>query len=115
MSARSRRLLCVKLLHTFAWAILASCVVAIPWAAWTARFGLALILIGIISVESLVLLANGWRCPLTGVAARYTDDRRSNFDIYLPEALARCNKEIFGTLFVGGVLITLYRWFSRAS
>jgi hypothetical protein len=29
------------------------------------------------------------RCPLTGIAARYTDDRRDNFDIYLPPWLAR--------------------------
>jgi hypothetical protein len=54
-----------------------------------------------------VLLFNRMRCPLTGVAARYTDDRRDNFDIYLPEWLARHNKTIFGTLYVAGVLLTV--------
>jgi hypothetical protein len=34
--------------------------------------------------ETVVLVLNGWRCPFTGVAARYTDDRRDNFDIFLP-------------------------------
>jgi hypothetical protein len=37
------------------------------------------------------------RCPLMGVAARHTDDQGANFDIYLPEWLARNNKQIFGT------------------
>jgi hypothetical protein len=46
------------------------------------------VLIAVVSVEVLILIANGWRCPLTAVAARYTDDKRDNFDIYLP-ALAR--------------------------
>jgi len=45
-----------------------------------------------------------------GVAERYTDDRRDNFDIYLPLWLARYNKEIFGVLFLAGVLYTLARW-----
>ena len=34
------------------------------------------------------------------VAARYTDDRSPNFDIFLPRALARWNKEVFTVLLV---------------
>jgi hypothetical protein len=52
------------------------------------------------------------RCPLTGVAARYTDDRRDNFDIYLPLWLARYNKLIFGSLFAAGLLFTLACWWT---
>jgi hypothetical protein len=44
------------------------------------------------------------------VAARYTEDRRDNFDIYLPVWIARRNKSIFGTLFVLGSLFTLAQW-----
>jgi hypothetical protein len=40
---------------------------------------------------------NASRCPL------HTDDRRDNFDIYLPLLMARYNKEIFGTLYVAGL------------
>ena len=57
-----------------------------------------------------MLLFNKFRCPLTAVAARYTDDRRDNFDIYLPEWLARHNKIIFGTLYFAGVAFALTRW-----
>lgn len=67
-------------------------------------------LTGLVVVEIFVLAKNRWQCPLTGMAARYTDDRRANFDIYLPVWLARHNKLIFGTLFVGGQAIVILRW-----
>jgi hypothetical protein len=50
----------------------------------------------VVFVEVLVLVFNDWHGPLTPVAARFTTDRRDNFDIFLPEWLARYNKEMFG-------------------
>lgn len=100
----------VKLVHTLAWVLFAGCIVALPIVAWQRNFLAAAVLIAVVLVEVLVLLANRFRCPLTAVAARYTDDRRDNFDIYLPLWIARYNKHIFGTLFVAGVLFTLMVW-----
>ena len=100
----------VKALHTVAWAFFAGCILALPLVAWRGDFAWALALIAVVSVEVAIVLANGWRCPLTAVAARYTDDRRDNFDIYLPLWLARYNKAIFGGLFFLGLLYTLARW-----
>ena len=100
----------VKLVHTVAWAFFAGAIVAIPVAGWLGAYRLAAILSGIVFVEALVLVFNGWRCPLTDVAARYTDDRRDNFDIYLPEWLARHNKTIFSILYVVGMIVALARW-----
>jgi hypothetical protein len=71
---------------------------------------LAALLGALVSVELVILAANRCRCPLTAVAARYTEDRRANFDIYLPEWLARYNKEIFGTLLVAGLVYAVLRW-----
>ena len=105
-----RALRAVKIVHTLAWAIFASCIVALPVAAYLKDFKLAALLIAIVLVEVIVLTANHFRCPLTDVAARYTSDRRANFDIYLPLWIARYNKEIFGSLFVAGILFTLVRW-----
>jgi hypothetical protein len=65
-----------------------------------------------VAVEVLVLAFNRWRCPLTDVAARHTSDRRDNFDIYLPEWLARHNKVIFGTLYVAGLAFLGWAGFS---
>ncbi|HYJ39744.1 MAG TPA: hypothetical protein VEW08_03070 [Steroidobacteraceae bacterium] len=100
----------VKIVHTLAWALFAGCIVALPVAAYLRDFQLAALLVAIVLVEVIVLVANRFRCPLTAVAARYTSDRRANFDIYLPVWIARYNKEIFGTLFVAGILFTLVRW-----
>jgi hypothetical protein len=105
-----RALLAVKIVHTLAWALFAGCIMALPIAAYIENFRLAATLIAIVLVEVLVLFANRFQCPLTAVAARYTDDRRPNFDIYLPVWMARYNKEIFGSLFVAGILFTLVRW-----
>jgi hypothetical protein len=81
----NRRLLTVKLVHTAVWAFFAACIVAIPVLSWMDELRAAAVLCGVVFVEVLVLAFNGWRCPLTPVAARYTDDRRANFDIFLPE------------------------------
>jgi hypothetical protein len=94
------RLTFIKLFHTVVWAVLAGCILALPVTALRQRFDLALILTIIIIAECGVIALNHGRCPLTDVAARYTQDRRDNFDIYLPNWLARHNKAIFGTLFV---------------
>jgi len=99
-----RRLRTIRLLHTAVWAVFASCILAIPVLAWQGRFGAAATLAVLVLGEVVVLWLNQWSCPLTAVAARYTDDRRSNFDIYLPEWLAHYNKQIFGPLYVVGVV-----------
>jgi polyferredoxin len=103
----------VKTAHTLVWAVFAGCILAIPPLAAAGRFTAALTLILVVLAEVVVLAVNGWRCPLTGVAARYTDDRRENFDIYLPLWLARHNKRIFGALYAGGLVFTLARWLGR--
>ena len=100
----------VKIVHTIVWAFFAACIVAIPVAAILHHFTVATGLIAIVFGECVVLAFNGMRCPLTGVAARYTEDRRDNFDIYLPEWLARHNKTIFGALYVAAILFTVAEW-----
>jgi hypothetical protein len=44
------------------------------------------------------------------LAAQFTDSNADNFDIYLPNWLARHNKAIFGVLFVAGELVVLGCW-----
>lgn len=99
----------VKLVHTVIWALFATFVLVIPFFALVGSYKKAIVFIAFVLVEVLVLAFNGWRCPLTNFAARYTEDRRDNFDIYLPEWLARNNKRIFGILYVVGILLTVAR------
>ncbi|MFZ0339118.1 MAG: hypothetical protein WAL45_13875 [Terracidiphilus sp.] len=100
----------IKALHTVVWALLAGAIVALPFLAGQGAFRWAAILSAAILIECVVLLANGWRCPMTDLAAKYTDDRSPNFDIYMPNWLARHNKTIFGSLFLVNEAIFLTVW-----
>ena len=100
----------IKMVHTMIWAVFAFFILAIPVGVWRGRSDLVLLFNGLVSVELVVLAFNRCKCPLTDLAAPYTSDRRANFDIYLPEWLARYNKEIFGSILVAGDLYALGRW-----
>lgn len=73
----------------------------ISWLTWIA--------IGLVIGEGLVLLLFKMLCPLTVLARKYSDSPRDNFDIFLPEWLARYNKIIFTTLFLAGCFLVLLR------
>ncbi len=100
----------IKLVHTLAWAVFAGAILVLPFAILAGRLELSAWLSALVWAEIVVLVVNGMRCPLTAVAARHTDSRAANFDIFLPEWLARWNKLIFGTLFVADQLLLGWRW-----
>ena len=104
------RLRRIKVLHTVIWAFFAACIFAIPLFTALSRLGVAAVFAAIVLLEVAVLLVNGMICPLTDVAAQYTNDRRANFDIYLPEWLARHNKAIFGFLYLAFLAYLLVAW-----
>ena|ERR1035437_7671117 len=106
-------LILIKFSHTIVWAFFVACIVAIPLAGMERRFDCALVLSILVLLECVVILTNRGRCPLTDVAARYTDDRADNFDIYLPLWLARHNKTVFGFLFLAGEFYVLACWLKR--
>lgn len=95
------------------WGLFVVCIFAIPAASLFGRHGTAAIFAAIVFGEVVILSLNDWTCPLTPVAARYTESREANFDIYLPEWLARYNKQIFGPLYLAGTLFALVRWVLR--
>lgn len=101
---------CIKLFHTVIWAFFAGCILAIPFFTYAGNINIAFILCAVVSVEVLIIVLNQWRCPLTDIAAGYTNDRQDNFDIYLPVWLARYNKLIFGFLFFAGLLYAVFTW-----
>lgn len=110
MISQLTKLRFIKLTHTIIWALFAGSILAIPVLAWFDEWRIAGFLILLVLVECLVLIVNHMRCPLTDIAARYTDDRADNFDIYLPLWLARHNKTIFGSLFAAGLIFSILRW-----
>jgi len=64
---------------------------------------------GIILIEGLVLLAFKMYCPLTVWARKYSDSTKDNFDIYLPNWLAKHNKLIYTLIMAGIIILTVYR------
>jgi len=103
-------LVLIKLLHTAVWMLFVGCIAGIPVAAGLRQFRWAAVLSGLVMLECVVIAVNRGRCPLTDLAARHTQERADNFDIYLPLWLARYNKIIFGTLFALGEWFLLWRW-----
>lgn len=108
--SNAAKLRTVKLLHTLVWAVFAGCILLIPLAALLHQHTLALGLIAFVMLEVVVLVLNRMRCPLTDIAARYTQERQPNFDIYLPEWLARYNKLIFGSIYLLGGCYVWWSW-----
>ena len=109
----STALIVIKLVHTVAWAFFAGCIALLPFVAHAGRFDLVAVLIGFVLLEIIILAANHWRCPLTGIAAHHTSDRQDNFDIFLPLWLAMYNKQIFGFLFLAGLAYTAFAYWRR--
>ena len=111
-TARPITLRAIKIAHTVIWAFFAGCIIAIPVLAWRGHFKGAAGMSAVVLIEVVILTANRMVCPLTVVARQLSDDPRDNFDIYLPQWLARHNKLIFGILYVAGMLFTAWRWSS---
>lgn len=100
----------IKVAHTVVWAFFVLAIGAIWVCAALGNIVGAGWAIAIVLVEVRILGLNHGRCPLGGIAQRYTDDRTANFDIYLPAWLAGRTKSIFGPLFGAAVLFTAIRW-----
>lgn len=102
----------IKVIHTIIWAIMASAVFYILYAGILNIYNkLLLICIGLIILESFILFINKWTCPLTPIARKYTKDNNDNFDIYLPNWLAKHNKVIFTVLFLIGLILVIFNQF----
>lgn len=104
------KLVAIKLLHTLIWLVF---VILIFYVVYSGIFNhltsLTWIAIGLILGEGLVLLVFRMFCPLTLLARKYSDSPRDNFDIYLPNWLARHNKLIFTSIFILGLIMVLLR------
>ena len=66
----------------------------------------ALVLVGI---EAIVFLANGFHCPLTGLAVKYGAEKGYVFDTFLPETATKYTFRVFASLLALGVLFLLLR------
>ena len=99
-------LVAIKSIHSLIWVVFVWMITYILWSGISGNITLySWLAAAAVICESLVLLIFKGSCPLTKIARKYSDSPKSNFDIYLPEWLAKYNKQIFGTLFCIGLLL----------
>jgi hypothetical protein len=69
----------------------------------------------LIVMEGLILLVFKAVCPITLIARKYSDSQAHNFDIFLPEWLAKHNKTIYTSIVTISVIVLIYQliWNSR--
>jgi hypothetical protein len=65
--------------------------------------------LGLFLLEGIVLVVFKMKCPLTVIARQYSDSTKENFDIYLPNLLAKYNKLIYTYILLIIVAILIYR------
>jgi hypothetical protein len=100
----------IKLLHTIIWVFFNVVLFYLLYAVIINKIDVWVwVCIGLVVLEIITLLLFKWFCPLTVWARKYSDSARHNFDIYLPEWLAKNNKLIYGILFTLSLLILLVR------
>lgn len=100
----------IKALHTAVWAFFVAAILLVLSSGITGRITkYTWIAAGLVVAEGLVLVAFKSKCPLTLIARKYSRSTKDNFDIFLPEWLARHNKLLFTTLYVFGLLLLGYR------
>lgn len=109
-TSKNRKLLLIKIIHTVIWLFFNVVIFYLLYAAITDKIDVWVwICIGLVLIEALVLLAFKMFCPLTVMARKYSDSKRDNFDIFLPNWLAKYNKLIYSTIFGIAVIIVIYR------
>ena len=106
----AQKLLFLKLFHTVIWIFFVAVIFYILYSGITNQINTyTWIAIGLIIGEGLVLWLFKMFCPITVLARKYSDSEKDNFDIFLPNWLARYNKIIFTTIYLVGVIIVLLR------
>lgn len=106
----SENLTVVKIVHTLIWLFFVAAIFYILYSGISNKITITTwIAIGLIIAEGAVLVLFKMFCPLTLIARKYSDSEKDNFDIFLPNWLARHNKIIFTTIYLVGVIIVLLR------
>jgi len=106
----NEKLIAIKLVHTLVWVFFVSAIFYITYSGISNNINLyTWIAIALIIGEGIVLTLFKMYCPLTIIARKYSDSDKDNFDIYLPNWLARHNKLIFTTIYIISVIIVLVR------
>lgn len=100
----------IKIIHTIIWIFFNVVIFYLLYAVITGKIDLWVwICFGFILLEGLVLIVFKNVCPVTLIARKYSHSSRDNFDIFLPNWLARYNKQIYSAIVAIIILILIYK------
>ena len=104
------KLVLVKILHTIIWVFFNVVIFYLLYAVVIDRiYKWVWICISLIILEAITLIVFKDICPVTLIARKYSDSQKDNFDIYLPNWLAKYNKEIYTVIVLIAIVILIYR------
>jgi len=104
------KLVLIKVVHTIIWVFFNVVIFYMLYAAISNKLDKWLwIGYGLFILEGITLLAFKFFCPLTVMARKYSDSTKDNFDIYLPNWLAKYNKPIYTSILGVVIIITIYQ------
>ena len=104
------KLTSVKTIHTIIWLFFNVVLFYMAYAVIVNKID-KFVWFGLIVLEGVVLLIFNKMCLLTVIARKYSDSTKDNFDIYLPNWLAKWNKMTYTTFFVGIICGLIYQVF----
>jgi hypothetical protein len=104
------KLIGIKLIHTLIWIFFNVVLFYLSYAVIVNKIdNLVWIGVGITLLEGLVLLVFKNVCPITLIAHKYSASTLDNFDIFLPNWLAKNNKLIYTIIFSTILCVLMYR------
>jgi hypothetical protein len=104
------KLITIKTIHTIIWLFFNVVLFYMAYAVIINKIDkFVWIGIALIIGEAIVLLVFNKMCPLTIIARKYSNSPKDNFDIYLPNWLAKNNKVIYTSFFIVIVCGVIYR------
>ena len=96
----------IKTIHTLVWMFFNFVIFYMLYAVIIGKIDLWLwIGYGLFVLEGITLVIFKFFCPLTVMARKYSNSSKANFDIYLPNWLAKYNKLIYTTILAVIILI----------
>lgn len=106
----AKKLIMIKTIHSLIWLFFNVVIFYLLYAVIANKIDIGVWLgLGCFLVEGIVLLLFKNFCPLTVMARKYSGSTKANFDIYLPEWLAKYNKLIYAGILIIIIIILIYR------
>ena len=104
------KLIIIKIIHTLVWIFFNIIIFYMLYAVIINKLGTWLwIGYGLIALEGVTLIIFKCACPITIIARRYSISSKDNFDIYLPNWLAKNTVLIYTSMLAVVTIIAVFQ------